>query len=117
MPRRGLIEVRLRPSAHPRALTALWLIGLETDPLESGQVCVVELFGHDLDMAGSGCVGAGIHPFGDSRLRHDHALVPVSRNLTDWHIHTVEVDDNRTRFFVDGELFTESPQAPERQQR
>jgi len=78
---------------------------------------VVELFGHDLDTAGSGCVGAGIHPFGDSRLRHDHALVPVSRNLTDWHIHTVEVDDNRTRFFVDGELFTESPQAPERQQR
>lgn len=108
----GVIDVTVRPSPHPRALTALWLIGAEVDPRESGEVCVVELFGREIADPANARIGVGIHPFQDDRLFDDHALVSVAGDLRASHTYSAELLVDRTRFFVDDELVAESAQQP-----
>lgn len=112
-PRRGIVEVRMRPSPHPRALTALWLIGTETDPRNSGEVCVVEVFGRDTGQRGHKRIGVGVHPFGDDRLAEDYGFVAVPGELREWRTYSVLIDDARCTFFVDDEPVATSAQAPE----
>lgn len=112
-PRRGIVEIRMRPSPHPRALTALWLIGTETDPRESGEVCVVEVFGGDRGDSERGRIGVGLHPFGDDRLVEDYGMVDVPGSVLPWRTYGVLIEDERCTFFVDDEPVATSAQAPE----
>ncbi|MEN9620592.1 MAG: hypothetical protein RL499_785 [Actinomycetota bacterium] len=113
MPHYGLIEVNLRPSTHPRALTALWLIGFEHVPEQSGEVCVTEVFGRDIRPDGSALVGLGIHPFGDPALRDDFAQVPVVHDVRLDSTYSVEWMSGSTRFFVNDDLVAEVDQSPD----
>lgn len=112
-PRRGIVEIRMRPSPHPRALTALWLIGTEVDSRESGEVCVVEVFGRDTGDPDRGRIGVGVHPFGDDRLVEDYGLVDVPGDVRQWRTYSVLIEDSRCTFFVDDEPVAASAQAPE----
>ena len=69
-PRHGIIETRLRASADPRTMVALWMIGYEDRPERSGEICVVEIFGRDI-APGRAAVGMGVHPHHDGRIRDD----------------------------------------------
>ena len=109
----GLIEVRLRPSTHARALTALWLIGFEQVPEQSGELCVVELFGRDIADDGSARVGLGLHPFGDPALRDDFVQVEFAGESRDWHTYSVEWMPGAARFFIDDTLVAEADQSPD----
>ena len=60
-PHHGRIETRLRAIDHPRAMVALWMIGLEDEPERSGEICVVEIFGRDVLGPDRARVGMGIH--------------------------------------------------------
>lgn len=111
-PHRGIVEIRMRPSPHPRALTALWLIGTETDPRESGEVCVVEVFGRDAGDSDRGRIGVGVHPFGDDRLVEDYGMVDVPGSVLPWRTYSVLIEDERCTFFVDDEPVATSAQAP-----
>ena len=71
-PRYGIIETRLRASADPRCMIALWMIGYEDRPERSGEICVFEIFGRDVASGRAG-VGMGVHP------HHD---VPIHRLLS-----------------------------------
>lgn len=113
LPHFGLIEVRLRASPHPRALTALWLIGFEHTREQSAELCIVEIFGRDVRPVGSAVVGLGIHPFGDPSLRDDFVQVPVAGDVRDWHTFSVEWMPGAARFFIDDELVAEADQAPD----
>lgn len=113
LPHHGLIEVRLRPSTHPRALTALWLIGFEHVPEQSGELCIVELFGRDIAVDGSARVGLGLHPFGDPALRDDFVQVEVAGDARDWRTYSVEWMPGAARFFIDDELVAEADQSPD----
>ncbi|UTT61912.1 glycoside hydrolase family 16 protein [Microcella humidisoli] len=112
LPHHGLIEVRLRASPHPRALTALWLIGFEHEPEQSGELCLVEIFGRDIHPDGSARVGLGIHPFGDPALRDDFVQVPLAGDALDWHTYSVEWMPGSARFFIDDVLVAEADQSP-----
>lgn len=112
LPNYGLIEVSLVPCLHPRALTALWLIGFESTPEQSGELCVVELFGRDIGPDGSGRVGVGVHPFGDPDLRDDFAQVATAIDLRDEHRYTVEWMPGAARFYLDDALIAEVDQSP-----
>ncbi len=113
LPHYGLIEVRLRASPHPRALTALWLIGFEQAPEQSGELCVVELFGRDIRPDGSARVGLGVHPFNDPALRDDFVQVETAGDVRDWRTYSVELMPGAARFFIDDELVAEADQSPE----
>lgn len=112
LPHYGLIEVTLVPCLHPRALTALWLIGFESTPEQSGELCVVELFGRDILPDGSGRVGVGVHPFGDPALVDDFAQVATAIDLRDEHRYTVEWMPGAARFSLDDDLIAEVDQSP-----
>lgn len=112
-PLHGLIEVRLRPSLHPRALTALWLIGHEADRAQSGELCVVELFGGEIDGTGATSIGVGVHPFGDPRLREEFARVPIAGDARDWRTYSLEWMPGAARWYVDDVLIAEVDQSPD----
>ncbi len=112
LPHHGLIEVHLRPSTHPRALTALWLIGFEHEPEQSGELCIVELLGRDVAPDGRARVGLGIHPFGDPSLRDDFVQVPVAGDVRAGRTYSVEWKPGSARFFIDDVLVAEADQSP-----
>lgn len=112
LPHYGLIEVRLSSSPHPRALTALWLIGFEQTPEQSGELCIAELFGRDIAPDGGARVGLGIHPFGDPSLRDDFVQVPVAGDVRAGRTYSVEWMPGAARFFIDDLLVAEADQSP-----
>lgn len=44
-PQSGWIETRLKAIALPGYMVALWMIGFEEHPEESGEICICEIFG------------------------------------------------------------------------
>lgn len=107
----GRVEIRARAHPDPNVMVALWLIGFEETPAESGEICVMEIFGKELDRH-RGKVGMGIHPWYDDALVDDFEKVPVEADLTQWHDFAVEWGNGRTRYFVDGAQVKVSDQAP-----
>ena len=110
-PQYGLVEARIRAIPDHNCMVALWLIGFEGVPEESGELCVFEIFGRELSAEG-GIVGMGIHPFGDPALAEDFTKLEVAGNLTDWHTYSAEWMPGLTRFYIDDRLVHEIAQAP-----
>ena len=111
-PRYGLIEARLRTTADPANMAALWMIGTEDDPARSGEICIAEIFGRDVGDEVTR-VGMGIHPFADRSLRDDFAQVPVAIDAREPHVYSVEWEPGRAAFFVDDRLVRVSDQSPD----
>ena len=88
-PHFGTVQVRARATPDPRMMVALWLIGVEREPEESGEICVMEIFGRDLQ-PDRGLVGLGVHAFGDPRLSEDFEKVEVQADLTTPHDYRAE---------------------------
>ena len=109
LPQFGVIEVRMQAIRHPQAMVAFWPIGFEERPEESGEICVCEIFGNDLDDAG-GWVGVGVKPQRDPRLTLDFEKVRVEGDLTQLHDYAVAWDQDRVRFFIDGRWVKTVPQ-------
>lgn len=101
LPRYGVIEARLRAIRHPAAMVAFWPIGFEDTPEDSGEICICEIFGSELDETG-GWVGVGVKPQNDPRLTLDFEKIRVEGDLTEFHDYAVEWDQERIRFFIDG---------------
>lgn len=110
-PQYGVVELRARASTDPRAMVALWMVGFEDTPEQSAEICVCEIFGHEVapDRA---LVGMGVHPFGDPGITDDFEKVPVDVDATEPHDYAVEWTPERVRFFVDGEQVKVVDQSP-----
>ncbi len=103
-PAGGLVEARLRASADPRCMLAVWLVGLEEDaPEDCGEICIAELYGDRIGPGGSS-VRTGIKAHGDPRLTEDMADVALDLDATGWHTYAAAWTAGRTRIYVDGEL-------------
>lgn len=97
----GVIEVRMAAIRHPDVMVAFWPIGVEERPQDSGELCVAEIFGRELE-ADHGLVGVGVKAQHDPRLRADFEKVRVDADLTEFHDYAVEWTPERVRFFIDG---------------
>ena len=106
----GVVEVRAKAIAHPDAMVAFWPMGIERSPRDSGELCVFEIFGHELDATG-GLVGVGVKAHHDDRLVDDFEKMRVEGDLTAFHDYAMEWLPDRIRFFVDGALVKTSHQA------
>lgn len=106
----GVVEVRARAIRHPDAMVAFWPMGAERDPRDSGELCVFEIFGHEIDDTG-GLVGVGVKAHHDDRLVTDFEKVRVVGDLTEFHDYAMEWLPDRIRFFIDGRLVKTSVQA------
>jgi hypothetical protein len=111
-PRFGRIEMRATAIADPDAMVALWMIGYEDEPERSGEICICEIFGRDVQ-SGSVRVGMGIHPFGDPRLVDDFEQVERPIDATEPHVYAAEWTPNGVDFLVDDRLVKHSDQSPD----
>jgi len=67
----------------PRAMVALWMIGLEDEPERSSEICVAEIFGRTVG-PDSARIGMGVHPFGDPAIAdvpHPGERIPRGRPI------------------------------------
>jgi hypothetical protein len=110
-PQYGRIEVRAKALDDPRAMVALWMIGLGDDPERSGEICVCEIFGRDVGPS-QAAVGVGVHPFGDPNISDDFAAEPVPIDAREFHVYAAEWTREQVVFFVDGELVKTVRQSP-----
>ncbi|MDT0182281.1 GNAT family N-acetyltransferase [Microbacterium sp. ARD31] len=101
LPRFGVIAAQMSAVRHPDAMVAFWPIGFEDRPEESGEICIAEIFGSEIDDTG-GWVGIGVKAQHDPRLRDDVEKVRVDGDLTAPHEYAVEWSADRLRFFIDG---------------
>ena len=109
-PSAGLVEARLRATADPTCMLAVWLVGFEeTAPEQSGEICITELYGHAIGSGGS-TVRMGIKAHQDPRLREDMADVDLELDATAWHTYAAAWTAQVTRFYVDDRLVRTVPQ-------
>jgi hypothetical protein len=112
LPSSGRVEVRMRMDLSPRSMAAMWLAGFEERPEDAGELCVVEVFGRDVDPGRSAAVGVGIKAIGDPRLTDDFAAPRLDLDVAEDHDYAVEWDAERAVFEVDGEAVRSCPAPP-----
>lgn len=110
-PDAGLVEARLRTTADPATMAALWLIGVEDEPEQSAEICVAEVFGRDIGPEATG-VGVGLHPFDDPSIVDDFERMTIPIDARDFHVYSVAWREGRTAFFIDDRLVKVSEQGP-----
>ena len=109
-PTDGLVQARLRASADPTCMLAVWLVGFEEDaPDQCGEICIAELYGQRIGPTGS-AVRLGIKAHHDPRLRDDMTDVQLGLDATDWHSYAAAWDAHQTRLYVDNQLVRTVPQ-------
>ena len=111
-PQYGVIELRARWRPRSGQMVALWMIGIESNPSESAEICVCEIFGSEVGDAGV-VVGAGVHPFNDPSIDDDFAKVPVPIDLDAFHDFAAAWTPSGVTFFVDGDAIRHVEQSPD----
>jgi hypothetical protein len=106
-PHHGLIEVRARMELSPRSMASVWMVGIEQEPVQSGEICLFEVFG-DAPTA----VGSGIHPFRDPALSDEFDAPPLDIDVREPHVYAANWRPGRVEFSVDGEPVRTVEQAP-----
>jgi hypothetical protein len=107
----GRIAVRARAAADPRAMVALWMIGFEDRPEDSGEILVMEIFGRDVSAA-QARVGMGVRPHHDPRLTDTFEPVALDLDATAPHEYAISWRPDGITWWVDGHAVRETDQSP-----
>jgi hypothetical protein len=110
-PKYGLVEARARALDDPRCMVALWMIGFEEVPEQSGELCVFEIFGRDV-ADDSAVIGMGVHPFGDAALTEEFLRIYAKIDAREFHTYSIEWMPGVSRFYLDDVLIATIDQAP-----
>ena len=106
----GLVEATMSATSDPTCMLALWLVGHAAGGSpETGEVCVVELYG-DAISAERSRVRTGVKAHQDQRLREDVVDVWLEMDATTPHTYAATWDARRTCFYVDDRLVHASEQ-------
>jgi hypothetical protein len=97
---RGLVEARMRALDGPRAMVALWMIGLEETPERSSEICVAEIFGRDI-RPGAARIGMGVRSWADPAITDDFVAEGLPIQVGDWHTYAAEWTEDRVAWYVD----------------
>lgn len=99
-PRYGYFEARVRGLAAPGYLCALWMIGFEEVPEESGEIAIFELFGDRITPTGSE-VRYGLHPWQDPTLNNEFYREVLPIDASQFHIYAADWTPTHIDFYVD----------------
>ncbi|MFP3466745.1 glycoside hydrolase family 16 protein [Leifsonia sp. SIMBA_070] len=99
----GTVGMRASLYLGERSMASLWLVGFEDEPKRSGEVCVMEVFGRDVQPE-EALVGMGFHRFRDPRLAEDFERVTLPIDVTEPHAYEVNWDGDEATFRVDGRV-------------
>ena len=103
LPQGGSLAVVCRMELSERSMAAVWLSGFEESPEDSGELCLVEVFGKDRVPRRSAEVGMGIKKLNDPRLEQDFEAPRLEIDVGQWHEYAVRWDEQVAEFSVDGE--------------
>ena len=110
-PQYGLFEVRLRGIADPANMVALWMIGIEDEPQQSGEILICEVFGREMSPGGAR-IAMGIHPWADPSLSEEFEFVSVDIDPREPHWYAAEWTPDRVVFFIDDQRVKVAEQSP-----
>ena len=110
-PQYGYFELRAKAIAARDCMVALWMIGYEDLPERSGEICICEIFGKDVQ-PGSARVGMGVRAFSDPNLVGDFSQESVEMDATDFHVYAAEWTPAGIDFFIDGRRAKTVHQSP-----
>ncbi|MHA0040482.1 glycoside hydrolase family 16 protein [Deinococcus sp. PEB2-63] len=110
-PQYGRFEVALRADLPPGYLGAFWMIGVEREPGQSGEICICEVFGHER-APDAFQVHFGVKPIHDPALTLDMRSARISGSPADLHVYSAEWTPHDVTFRVDGEVVGRVPQSP-----
>lgn len=110
-PRYGLFELQARALDDPANMVALWMIGYEDEPTHSAEICICEIFGHDVGP--KQCrVGMGLHPFGDPKIKDEFSAEVVEIDARESHTYAAEWTPELVACYVDDQLIKVIRQSP-----
>jgi hypothetical protein len=112
-PRYGRVEVECRAILSECSMFSAWMVGLEVEADDCGEICLVEVFGDTLADGPVAAVGHGIKRIRDPRLREDFLADPRPIDITQAHVYGVDWRPREVDFLLDGELLRTVPQAPD----
>jgi hypothetical protein len=114
-PHFGRVEVQCRATLTERSMFSAWMFGLEVEPDDCGEICLVEVFG---DTVGTGAdgrpvagLGRGVKALRDPRLTQEFTADPYPIDITVDHRYAVDRRPDRVDFLVDDALLTTVHQA------
>lgn len=109
--RSGTVATRCAMDISPRSMAALWLVGWESVPEESAEICVVEVFGRSVEE--DSCeVGMGLHSFRDPHVPEDFAAPRQPIDPAAMHTYSVTWDRAEAVFSIDGRHVRRCPGPP-----
>lgn len=91
---------------------AFWMSGIEDRPERSGEICVAEIFGNDIE-GDTVHVGMGLHAFNDPELVEEFSTIPVSIDVAREHTYGVDWRPDSVTFTIDGTVVRETGQSPD----
>ena len=110
-PTYGYIELRARAELGPNHLAALWMIGFEDRPDDSGEITVMEIFGRNVGPEGTR-LGHGIKRVNDPRLEQEFFEPLLPFDPADWHVYGADWRAEGVDFYLDGQRLGHVAQAP-----
>lgn len=99
-PQYGYFEARVKAVRAAGNLVALWMIGFEETPEESGEIAIFEVFGDQVTPEASE-VRYGVHPWQDARLTDEFYRDVLPIDATRFHIYAAEWTPTHIDFYVD----------------
>jgi hypothetical protein len=96
-----VITIRARANLTLNSMFSFWLIGLETDPAQCAEICIVELFGNAMHPDGSADVGSGVHAFRDPEATEKFATSRRPLNPAVHHQYSVHWTPQHATTFID----------------
>lgn len=110
-PLHAYIEVRLRAIPVPGYMVALWMIGVESAPELSAEICVCEIFGAEVT-GESARVGYGLHPFRDPLIHDEFYKDEFRMDVGQYHVYAADWTPTHVEFFIDNRQTRAIPQSP-----
>jgi beta-glucanase (GH16 family) len=106
----GSIEIRVKLQLKSNNVAALWLVGLEHAPEDSGELCVFEVK-HEDDLRDAIEVGLGTKNHHDPRFNGEFKTFIVT-GANDWHVYKMDWKPGIAEFFIDGQKVFQTNQVP-----
>jgi Glycosyl hydrolases family 16 len=110
-PQYGYFEIRSKGLNTSANHVALWMIGYEDSPEESGEIAIFELLGSQRGSASSE-IRFGMHPWGDPNLQEEFYEESLTIDSSQFHIYGLEWTPTHLDFYVDNLKIKTIDQSP-----
>ena len=111
VPRHGYFELRAKADIAANNLVALFMIGFEEEPEDSGEITVMEIFGTNVTPEGTR-LGHGIKRINDPRLKQEFFEDLMPFDVADWHTYAAEWSPASVDFYLDDKHLRRVRQSP-----